>query len=300
MKKAYKFGVEIELVIPYGNTDQFKDAIRRLGCYVKGDGSIKYGDDETGLEITTPPVGLNKLHRLLTKIEKICEANNATVNKSCGLHVHTSNKRFFIAKNLRRIVGTWVAIEDVLIATQPASRYNNEYCKRRIRQYVTNGFPKLPNQKQEIVNRLSREDRYYTLNLASMAKHGTLECRLHAGTTQSRKIINWVKVLVAIYNYAIEDYKTEEVKALFDMETSEAKITKVWEVLKVEKSVSNYMDERIQKFLLPKLAKQQASAKKILELRPLKLKVTKRMAEAQAVFNRVRNEESELLQQFGY
>lgn len=297
--KAYKYGVEIELILPYQNQSEFTKKIEQLGLEVDSDGSISgYSRDECSLEIKTPPLGLTGLQRLLPKVQKLCESYGITINKSCGVHVHTSNKRFFNGTNLNKIVATWCALEDVLIATQPQSRMNNQYCHRRLTNYVRHGFPKLPRAKRQLVSHLSSEDRYYTLNLASIREHGTIECRLHAGSFESKKILNWVKVLTAVYNYALEDYKTPEVMKLFATSTSQEKINQVWALIKLDSSVSDYMNARIFKFLIPNLAKQQVNAHKLSELRPKREKAEKKYRKLQSDLQTIATQEHELMEIF--
>lgn len=298
MKKAYRFGIEIECNVPSGNYTDFKSQIQALGCDTATDGSIHSDRDQEGIEIKTPPMGLNRLARVLTKIEKLCETNNVDVNRSCGLHVHVSNKRFYMVKNLRRIALLWVAIEDVLFATQPESRLNNQYCQRKLKHYVTNGLPQLPHDKDSLVRELGSADRYYALNFASMARHGTIECRLHAGTTNAQKITSWVKLIQALYSYALENYDEKSVSALFETKTSESKIEKTWDMLGLDKVHKNYLNARIQKFLIPKLGAQQEAAISAMKLQPKRQLLEKRYQKMRGVMETIRSEQEQLLRVF--
>ncbi|MBI5798700.1 MAG: amidoligase family protein [Candidatus Yonathbacteria bacterium] len=298
MKKAYRFGIEIECNVPTGNYTEFKRQVQAIGCETAGDGSIHADSDQEGIEIKTPPMGFNRLARTLTKIEKLCETNNVEVNRSCGLHVHVSNKRFYIVKNLRRIALLWVAIEDVLFATQPESRLNNQYCQRKLKHYITNGLPTLPHDKDSLVRELGSTDRYYALNFASLARHGTIECRLHAGTTSAKKIIYWAKLLQSIYTYALERYDEKAVSALFEKKTDENKIKKTWDILTLDTAHKTYLNARIQKFMLPKLGAQQEAAVKAMKLQPTKQSVTKRYQNIREELDSIRHEEEILLRAF--
>lgn len=243
---------------------------------------------------------------LIPRITALATRYSVGINDSCGLHVHVSNNRFFSIRNLRKIVGLWVAIEDVMFATQPDSRLENSFCKRKLRQYVTDGFPKIPAQKAALVYELGNIDRYYALNLASMSHHGTIECRLHSGTLNPEKILNWLTLLKAIYDYALDSYDAEEVTKLFKMGTSVKKVKKVWGMLGLSDEVQEHFNKRINRFSLPKLDKQQKAAHEVMKLRPLKDKANadfeKKMEEArksQTVYQAIIERQSSLLNNTG-
>lgn len=260
----YRFGVEIECIVPHENAAIFIDHLQNRGVNVGNDSSIQNQDGWHGLELRTPPHNLPELEYLLVEMYSLCHLYNADINDSCGLHVHASHPDFDINTNLNRLLGLWVAIEDVMFATQPESRLNSKYCQRRLASHVIAGFPKLPKEKQHMVRELGRSDRYYALNFASLSQHGTIECRLHAGTTNTDKIINWIKLLTAIYDYALYNYNAREVNKIFLMPTSNEKIEKVWKMINLSPNLSTYFNNRIDKFLLTRLAQQQEKAKEIL------------------------------------
>ena len=306
----FQYGVEIELYLPETNYDEFSEKMQDLGMEVKDDGSINppYRDGiyYSTAEITTPPLHYKEMVELLTKVGEVCSKYKAKVNESCGLHVHTSNPGFFKRSNLRRIVGTWVSLEDVLFATQPKARLTNTYCKRKLREYATTDFPKLPEEKKALAYSLGNYDRYYALNLASMNAHGTIECRLHAGTIQATKIINWIKLLRSIYVYAMTKYEGREMHKLFNQPISEKKIKATWDILGIEAETRAHFNRRISKLLFPELAKQQKIAKNVMKLRGKSSKMfrefQKKDEEARALrvsYDQVRIQQDEMLRDFG-
>lgn len=132
-----------------------------------------------------------------------------------------------------------------------------------------------------------------------MERHRTIECRLHAGTTNAEKIINWIKLLVAIYTYAIKSYNSSQVRELFDMETSEEKINKAWDLVGLTSKERAYFNARIQKFMIPDLANMQKSAKQYLEFRPLKDRIYRRYDKASRALEEIRQQDNNLLRAFG-
>lgn len=275
MKKAYKYGLEFELFVPPNAYRELREAVEKLGCNTTSDGSICPDDDNEGIEVRTPPAGLNKTLRIVSKLDKLFDKYGCGVNSSCGLHAHISNKRFFMVKNLKRIMDTWLAIEDIMYLTQPQNRLTGTYCKRKLKQYCSlQGLPEFKNHSRSgIIEAAAGIDRYYSLNLAALAKHGTIECRLHSGTLESRKVKHWLVLLTAFYNYCLENYDKKQVKAIFETITSEAKAKRVWGLLELPEATVKHFNNRIQKFMIPLLARAQKASIEITKIRPNTLKL---------------------------
>lgn len=112
---------------------------------------------------------------------KICEVLRgvAQVNASCGLHVHLDQRVHYYdsSSTIRQRYTNLVKSLSVLLHTQPASRRKNRYCKRN---------------RSDTYHSAKR---YRAVNSAALCKYRTLEVRLHAGTIDAEKIINWVKLL---------------------------------------------------------------------------------------------------------
>lgn len=191
-------GVEIECLIPKENMDlemdedgnaDWLDKLREIfqlnkisNVTVKRDGSINEDDDTFGAEVT---ILFNRNDR--SNLQATCDLLyefGAKINKSCGLHVHLdcrdlTNKVGQISKQR---VGVRAArlgrALPVLSQMVPKSRRNNEYCALGVSDY--NGR------------------RYFAINKTSLKKFGTIEVRLHSGTTDFSKINRWVDLLYAI------------------------------------------------------------------------------------------------------
>lgn len=142
------------------------------GCHVKDDGSIDQDDDTFSCEIsilTTDYVNLEKLCNLLKSLD-------AKVNKSCGLHVHLDARNLTIDQKVNKSFNLENSL-DVLFKMVAKSRSKSTYCKKQA----------------------SNSDRYSAINLTALDKFGTIEVRLHSGTTDFDKIKNWCEILKAIY-----------------------------------------------------------------------------------------------------
>lgn len=143
----------------------------------KHDGSIRTTKDtQIAVELVfTMPIGDYSI------LANVCQGldGNATVNKSCGLHVHFDRRHsdYYKTVDVACVLAGYVpALKQML----PESRRNNQYCK-----YSHN-----------------QNDRYSFINSKAYIRHGTLEFRGHSGTIDYTKIKNWIKIMQALIHVA--------------------------------------------------------------------------------------------------
>lgn len=195
-----KYGVELELIFPSGvGAGAVRDALAAAGVNgwdVKYDGSLR----GNGLEVVSPPL---TGEAGLREIDAACAALNAlgaTVNPSCGMHVHHDISDLTI-DDVKRVARGWKAnanLIDGLVA--PSRRYNGstQYCAR------------LSEQDMQQIDRCDTISdlrhlsvgRYRSLNLTAYGRYGTIEIRQHQGTCNAEKIKTWVRFGQAIIDSA--------------------------------------------------------------------------------------------------
>jgi hypothetical protein len=190
-----------------------KDA-KITNCSVKNDGSLE-GEGKIGAEITL----LMDLRNGFEKLHKVCRILNslgASVNQSCGLHVHIDqfNQDDDGAQLNGRKLGKFLPILALLV---PKSRRTSHYCKLA-------------------VSRIDSGERYYAINMTSLRRHKTIEVRLHSGSTDARKIEAWVKLLRKIVE--LPSAPVREVKTFQDL----------LDVLPLDADLVAHFDRRFQKF----------------------------------------------------
>jgi hypothetical protein len=222
-------------------------------------------------------MGYNNLYRLVGKIGSYCEKYDVSVNRSCGLHLHVSNKRFSSQINLKKIVNTWLAIEDVLFSTQPASRLTNTYCHRVLGKFVNNALPELPRKKADLIASQRNIDRYTALNFNALHRHGTLEVRLHAGTTNKLKIRSWMELVRGFFNYCLMDYNSDDVAELMNLTINEEKVEKALKLFKLSRQTTEFYNSRIRTNLFQVLKRQQEAANNYKKLKPQLDRKTKQL-----------------------
>jgi hypothetical protein len=212
-------GVEIEFVC---NSDMHtiarileKNNLQDI-CCLKEDGSIRNGDYYYGHEITL----LTKEKTFAKDIRKVCKVLNkdlkASVNASCGLHVHLDMRK----RNVKRAFENLTRAQDMLYKMQPETRRKNTYCQPSKLSY----------------NEAVKFDRYQAINPKAYAVHKTLEVRMHTGSTNASKIINWIQLLLILIN------KRKKMTGVADS------LDKLTRQAKINSKIRKYIVERIKTF----------------------------------------------------
>lgn len=201
------FGVEIE--VEQGDKNGLDKELNAF-CGIGYDGSL----DETGLEITTPPLNLDGTIKIIKDTCDKLKKRGFKATDNCGLHIHFAFEKE-IPLNLRaeknltksQIETEYIKMfqkivyffEPFIYSVLPPRRLTNHFCKplknkRTIKKTLDKDeFKKVKNKRQ-----LFTDDRYFGFNLNSLTKYGTIEFRYHSGTIEPNKIINWLKLIKAL------------------------------------------------------------------------------------------------------
>jgi len=173
-----KFGVELEI----------SSCAKHAGLRGKTPFGVKYdGSLSSGKEFVSP---ILQGDEGLEAIENLCaygKENDWTVDSSCGYHVHVDCGDLD-DEQLKSIAVGYALTADLWGRFVTKKRQSNRYCK---------SLPYAPGDLRhqsfrELLD--STEDRYYWLNWQAYSRHKTVEIRLHSGTTNADKVINWVKI----------------------------------------------------------------------------------------------------------
>jgi hypothetical protein len=204
------FGVELELTGPSSST--ILNALTAAGIRVRNVGTYRASNGNAawelkhdgsvaghGLELVSPKLrGAAGFEQL----RKVCEALTsvgATVNRTCGLHVH-HDMNGLNADQIKRQVLMFVErqhlIDQLVAPSRRASR--NHYCGAWS-----------ANQTQQLrdfsiaYGRTLRDIAFLgprgTINLQAYTRHGTVEIRQHGGSTNGKKIAAWVRFGQALF-----------------------------------------------------------------------------------------------------
>lgn len=223
------YGVEIECIVPTPRDGNYREigaqrgpqvaaAIEAKGvaCWYAGythttdhrrwkivtDGSLRVPTGYTGLEIVSPPLADGP--EGFETIGKVCDALRelgATVNRSCGLHVHVSARHLSLAAQ-RKLAVLYADHEDVIDSLVPRSRRgtNNAYT------LPVKGleFSKIvaAQRAEEIASAIRFGARHVKLNFNAFFRYGTVEFRHHSGTVDTEKIAKWVNFCIGMVQAA--------------------------------------------------------------------------------------------------
>lgn len=222
--------IEVAGAATHDNTDA---AIVKWSSPVVGDGSLP----SNGYEINTAPAAGDLLVDEITEICGALTKDKAFVTKACGLHVHI-DARDFRYYDIRNLVALYAQIEPLVFRAISPSRRDTDYalpCGNFYKNTISKGlkFPKKlrddtikavygksatrqlevysAKQRKTIKGPMAYSDmktqhrsgnRYFALNLHSWFHRGTVEFRMHHGTTNATKILGWMQLWIDVLDTA--------------------------------------------------------------------------------------------------
>ena len=124
---------------------------------------------------------------------------DAQVNARTGLHVHVDVRDLQLI-DLQRLLLVYSVFEEVLF-NYSGSRQKNVFCvpigETNLPLAELRGIKSLDKLK-DFVNGHCKK--YTGLNLAPLVTQGTIEFRMHRGTTSAKEINDWLKILSDLFN----------------------------------------------------------------------------------------------------
>lgn len=193
-------GVEIECVVPNGHLSEAHQLLGMVrGADVASDGSIRPPEGWCGLEVRILGRQGEEIARRVRYVCASLRKVGASVNKSCGLHVHLDCR----PETGRSAEGVWGRLRGaqvLLMNMQPRSRRENQYCRPA------------RSKRWETASRRSgvRANRYKAINPQAYRAHRTIEVRCHTGTIRAFKVNAWIELLVAIVKVGGEARPTKK------------------------------------------------------------------------------------------
>lgn len=151
------------------------------------------GSVSNGAEVVSPILTAPRLNEAV-KVTKVLKAHGARVDTATGFHVHIGGRIFGSAGALARFALNYYAIHHAIGALVAPSRLNNRYCAVLNREQAERQATYLENGGGASYN----GNRYTSLNLDALERHGTIEVRLHQGTLNGVKAVAWAKFIEAL------------------------------------------------------------------------------------------------------
>ena len=211
------FGVEIEFYSTHHRRSTVVTRLQHAGINVYdagysqrtsdcwkmvSDGSLDYN----GMELVSPPLKGRAGLAELRKVCRVLKSCKATVNSSCGLHVHHDASDFTMPawKSLIKLYGKHEADIDRL---HPGSRSNGGYCRSLV-SFCNNDINNLFERVDAAHTVSDLEGVFYTryvkVNVDAFRQHGTVEMRQHAGTLNFDKMAAWVCLTQGMVEAAVK------------------------------------------------------------------------------------------------
>jgi hypothetical protein len=208
------FGIEIECQIP---NEVIAEQNIRVGQYHVGqqvpgmpigwtaqrDASIAQKPGYTTVEIVSPILQGEEGIASVTAAVVTLNTWKATVDKSCGFHVHVNSGLRDDVSSLRKLLFLTAKFERALFAvTGTKSREHSMYCQPMSMAYSE---VRTCDTAAEIVRRIGRLGRYWSLNLQNLLNNkGTVEFRVFQGTTNLTKVLGYIQICLALVQNAHE------------------------------------------------------------------------------------------------
>ena len=222
MKVNYTLGVELEVIGV--RPDSASEALRSGGIasvapgYTHDvidtwkavpDGSVSGRGGSA--EIVSPILTRETFAPIVFDVVRCLRRVRAGVNRSAGLHVHigvgdwSNDKRANFAENWHVLAD---AIDSMVAPSRRLNGSHSRWCARRS-EVSSRDLVRRMRAGEEFTNGsrdagLSRGENAASLNVASFARYGTFEIRLHQGSLNAGKIGAWSEFLCALADYSGE------------------------------------------------------------------------------------------------
>ena len=200
-EKITDAGINCELV-PYGRCHA-----THSGWIVTTDQTvsrnISYGTgDAMGGEVVSPKL---KYIDALEQVQKVCDAMNTIsdvdVNRNCGLHISVSWPNMQ-PNQIRNLLARYKKYERDIDAFMPPSRRGNRnrWCGSLEASWVTRVVDGQGNRLAQ----LREGGKFVKVNLSNLGdgERSRIEFRHHSGTTDPRKVTNWIKFVCRLIKSA--------------------------------------------------------------------------------------------------
>lgn len=220
--RSRKFGIEIEAYNCEAETLAHALTVAGIECHeetynhnnrphwkIVSDASIR---GVHPFELVSPPLKGDEGIRQVETVCRVLKEQGVKVNRSTGLHVHHDAHDLNLDA-VKSVLTMWWKYEDVIMYFLPPSRRANMYCAPAMPRVGTDGGThqgyrwtpgadpvqgwKSALDTVRSIRQLGeggsfQHCRYAPVNCHAINRHGTLEFRSHAGTTEFAKIQAWI------------------------------------------------------------------------------------------------------------
>jgi hypothetical protein len=198
-KSDYYFGLELETKVSMFTEKAAETIVLSLNglVYCKEDGTL--GD--SGIEVVTHPMTLEFLEEAIPTLSRVLEDAGCRVDDNCGMHVHVSRSAFQDVGHIYRVICLWQMIsekERLEVAGRPA----NNYCYFVDLQKLLGELLIAEAVKTGVVDFSERSFYFDHYNAVNVQNEHTVEFRMFAGTVDASVIVDRVKFVQKLIDFA--------------------------------------------------------------------------------------------------
>jgi hypothetical protein len=159
--------------------------------------------------------GLAQVAKVLNALRRA----GATVNSTCGIHVHFG-ARDLTAAECAAIFFAYGANEVHFDSVVQRSRRNsaNQFCRSGFAGNEPNSFFESAASNvrgNRISSEFWRNGRYNKVNLRALTDHGTIEFRQHGGSLDASKVCNWIVALLGFFEHTVNNFRLKAQDVVF-------------------------------------------------------------------------------------
>ena len=156
-----------------------------------------------GREIVSPVLSGDEGARQVTAILAALRDAGATVDRTCGMHVHHDANDLSVEAMVALIEGFTARQVSLMDRFVSPSRRNGRWAARFTGQEARYAIQAITNGSAAAQRGSAQIDRYRALNLCAYGVYGTVEFRQHQGTLNASKVLAWVALGQALVEAAI-------------------------------------------------------------------------------------------------
>jgi len=183
---------------------------------VTTDGSLR----NNGIEYISIPLKVEEIPTALGNLRSALLGSNPIPHTRCGLHVHL-NMRPRTVGEVYSFIASYVLLEPTLFGKFCPDRLLSAFC---VPLYLNNNTLSAANASLEAcrngsgsLSQILSTSKYGALNLASLARFGTVELRQLPSTLDFIRIQEWIDTLLRLYNNATEYNDPLRITELYDV-----------------------------------------------------------------------------------
>lgn len=179
------------------------------------DGSLR---GESCEYVLRRPLSLPKAREAMAELRTRLDEAGSEVNDSprCGVHIHVNCLRLEMIQ-LYNFMTLYLILEDLLVKWCGPEREGNLFCLRaKDAEYLIFSLCQALEERSFRQRFSSDELRYASMNVAALARYGSLEFRAMRGTDDMDLVNQWATVLVGLRDRACEFDTPHEILSLYE------------------------------------------------------------------------------------